>query len=106
MIQSEIDFNKVVHEHERGETRNHLKLNYDKFSKQAKLVYDLLMRGERLTHLKCINQHGIGSISARVSELMAVQVPIEKEWELDDDGVTTRNRVYFISEKNRVGGNK
>ena len=96
-MQTEIDFTRIVHDHERPETNGHLKSNYDRFTAQAKQVYDLMMSGKRLTMVMCLNEYHIGSVSARISELKKKGVPIQKEWEMDDDNKRTKNRVYFIS---------
>jgi len=96
MIQKETDLDNNTHEHERTETVQHLHANMDRFSKQAKMVYDLMMSGERLTLYRCMNEFGIASVSARVSDLKKAGVNVQKEWEVTADGKRTKNRIYFI----------
>ena len=85
------------------ENEVHLKVNKEKFSKQCATVLTLLNRGERLTCRKAMLQFGVGDLRRRIKDLKDLNgIDISWEWELDKDGKTTRNKVWFINHKTEI----
>jgi len=95
---------KETHQIENNEkSQTHLNANAKKFSAQCQKVYDLMMGGVRLTSRSAMIDHGVGHLARRVKDLRDFhQIHIDEEWELDADGKTTRNLVWFIKPKERA----
>lgn len=94
------------HEIENNEkSQAHLNANAKKFSKQCQRVYDLLKGGVRLTSRSAMIDHGIGHLARRIKDLRDFhQIHIDEEWELDADGKTTRNLVWYIEKRRKTKG--
>lgn len=94
---------KETHQIENNEkSQAHLNANAKKFSAQCQKVYDLLMGGIRLTSRSAMIDHGIGHLARRIKDLKDFhKIDIKDEWEVDADGKTTRNLVWFIEPKQR-----
>ena len=59
-----------VHQHERGQQNQHiLNTNRKKFSRQCKILFDAMMRGERLTSYGCALQYKIMDARRRFCDL-------------------------------------
>ena len=63
-----------------AESEAHLHANRARFSAKCQLVFDRLMRGDRLTVLACANE-GISSLPRRILDLREARVSISDRWE-------------------------
>lgn len=78
--QVEIDFNELYHVENKISNQEHFEANRDKFSKQCKIVYDALSRGERLTTATALIEYRIGDLRRRIKDLKDMwNVPIASE---------------------------
>lgn len=89
-----------LHDRENNESSEaHLVARRKKLSRQCAMVFDLLRQGKRLTTMNAPSYH-IGDLRRRIKDLRDMNgVHIDEEWELDKDGKTTRNKVWFINHK-------
>lgn len=91
----QISFNFDPHPWENNsESQTNLETNKDKFSKKCRIVFNLLMDGEKLTVLGCANL-GISSLPRRILDLKQNEVKISDYWE---NGV----KVYFLTASDRL----
>jgi len=89
--QLQIDFSTLSHQENNIESQRHFDENKDKFSKQCKIVYEALLRGERLTTAKALIEYGIGDLRRRVKDLIDMWgVPVQSEY------VENRYKEYFL----------
>lgn len=71
-VQAEIDF--TLHTKENNPFSEQILFDqYERLSKQCKVVYDLLKAGYRLTVRSAMVDHGIGDLRARVREPATAQ---------------------------------
>ncbi|MEI7803213.1 MAG: helix-turn-helix domain-containing protein [Bacteroidota bacterium] len=105
MLQTDL-FNQPPIEVHSGESDKEVNEFYQEnklhFNQQLKKVYDILMTGEHLTQLSAIQNHGIYSLSTRISELEANNFPATKDWiyETNPNWITTKRRSrrkYFYT---------
>lgn len=79
--QQQIDFDNLFHVENNRESQKHFEHNKDKFSKQCKIVYEALLRGEKLTTTTALIQYGIGDLRRRVKDLKDIWgVPVESQF--------------------------
>lgn len=71
-----------------------LKANKERFSNQCRIVYDALLRGEKLTTASALIKYGIGDLRRRVKDLVDYH-GIEVKSEL----IEGRFKEYFIEIK-------
>jgi len=65
-----IDFTKpLVHYENNAESQFIFDANKDQFNKQCRIVYDALMRGERLTTTKALLHYKVGDLRRRIKDL-------------------------------------
>lgn len=87
----ELDFNQLQHTENKTSNQEHFERNKDKFSKQCKLVYEALLRGEKLTTTKALLDYGIGDLRRRCKDLRDTwNVPIRSEY------VEGRYKEYYL----------
>ena len=55
-----MDFSMLHHQENNIESQRHFEANKDKFSNQCRIVYEALLRGEKLTTTKALLHYGIG----------------------------------------------
>lgn len=61
--------------------QEHFEANKGKFSNQCKIVYEALLRGERLTTTKALIDYRIGDLRRRIKDLKDIwDVPIESRF--------------------------
>lgn len=91
-----IDFDKpLFHLENNAESQAHFEANKDRFSKQCKIVYDALMKGERLTTTKALLQYKVGDLRRRVKDLKDMwKVPVESEI------IEGKYKEYYITQTN------
>ncbi len=76
------------------ESQLHFDKNKDKFSNQCRLVYQLLLKGERLTTKKALIEYGIGDLRRRIKDLKDFWgVNIQSEY------TESRYKEYFLEKK-------
>lgn len=86
-----IDFSTLHHQENNIENQRHFDQNKDKFSNQCRIVYDALMRGERLTTATALISYGIGDLRRRIKDLKDMwQVPIIDQY------VDGKFKEYYI----------
>ena len=88
----EIDFSELNHVENKISNQEHFERNKEKFSKQCKIVYEALLRGERLTTTKALLNYGIGDLRRRIKDLKDIwNVPIQDEY------VEGKFKEYFLT---------
>ncbi|MDI9256355.1 helix-turn-helix domain-containing protein [Flavobacterium sedimenticola] len=90
--QYSIDFTVAPLHHENNlESQKIYEANKDRFSNQCRIVYEAMLRGERLTTTSALLQYGIGDLRRRVKDLKdEYGVPVQSE--LTDN----RFKEYFL----------
>lgn len=89
--QLQIDFSTLSHQENNIESQRHFDENKDKFSKQCKIVYEALLRGERLTTAKALIEYGIGDLRRRIKDLKDIwKVPVQSEY------VENRYKEFYL----------
>lgn len=80
-ITENIDF-KILHHNENNiESQRHFEANKDRFSKQCRIVYEALLRGEKLTTTQALINYGIGDLRRRIKDLKDIwNIEIESEY--------------------------
>lgn len=88
-----VDFNQpLVHHENNVESQKLFDENKDKFNTQCRIVYDALMRGERLTTAKALLDYKVGDLRRRVKDLKDQwNVPIQSEL------IEGNYKEYFIN---------
>lgn len=77
----ELDFNQLSHVENNVDSQKHFEENKEHFSNQCKIVYEALLRGEKLTTTKALIEYGIGDLRRRIKDLKDQwNVPIESEY--------------------------
>ena len=77
----EIDFTELNHVENNIDSQKHFEENKERFSNQCKIVYEALLRGEKLTTTKALIEYGIGDLRRRIKDLKDQwNVPIESEY--------------------------
>lgn len=88
----EIDFSELNHVENKISNQEHFERNKERFSNQCKIVYEALLRGERLTTTKALLNYGIGDLRRRIKDLKDIwNVPIEDEY------VEGKFKEYFLT---------
>lgn len=65
-----IDFNKpLIHFENKPENQMIFEANKERFSKQCRIVFEALLRGERLTTTSALINYGIGDLRRRIKDL-------------------------------------
>lgn len=68
-----------LHEKENNrENQSILEANKERFTGQCKVVYQALIRGERLTTTSALLKYGIGDLRRRIKDLIESGVPVKK----------------------------
>lgn len=90
--QPKIDFDSLSHIENKISNQEHFEANKDKFSNQCKIVYEALLRGERLTTTKALIHYRIGDLRRRIKDLKDMwDVPIESQM------VEGHYKEYFLN---------
>lgn len=88
----EIDFSELNHVENKISNQEHFERNKEKFSNQCKIVYEALLRGERLTTTKALLNYGIGDLRRRIKDLKDIwNVPVQDEY------VEGKFKEYFLT---------
>lgn len=88
----ELDFNQLQHVENKISNQEHFERNKDKFSNQCKIVYQALLRGEKLTTTKALLEYRIGDLRRRIKDLKDIwNVPVQ------DGYVDGKFKEYFLN---------
>ncbi len=86
-----MDFSMLHHQENNIESQRHFEANKDKFSNQCRIVYEALLRGEKLTTTKALLHYGIGDLRRRCKDLKDIwNIPVKAEY------VEGRYKEYFL----------
>ncbi|TDO66944.1 helix-turn-helix protein [Flavobacterium chryseum] len=81
MNQQEINFDDLFHYENKISNQEHFERNKERFSNQCRIVYEALLRGERLTTTKALIDYQIGDLRRRIKDLKDIwNVPISWEY--------------------------
>lgn len=81
MNQQPINFDDLFHIENKISNQEHFERNKDNFSNQYRIVYEALLRGERLTTAKALLDYKIGDLRRRIKDLKDIwNVPISWEY--------------------------
>lgn len=90
--QPKIDFSQLQHIENKISNQEHFEANKDKFSNQCKLVYEALLRGERLTTTTALITYKIGDLRRRIKDLKDIwNVPVMDQY------VDGKFKEYFLN---------
>ena len=88
----EIDFSALEHQENKISNQEHFLENKPKFSKQCKIVYEALLRGERLTTTKALLDYKIGDLRRRIKDLKDIwNIPVRDQY------VDGKFKEYFLN---------
>lgn len=77
----ELDLKFYQHTENKISNQEHFERNKENFSNQCRIVYEALLRGERLTTTKALLYYGIGDLRRRIKDLKDIwNVPIEDKY--------------------------
>jgi hypothetical protein len=77
----ELDFSQLHHTENKVENQEHFERNKERFSKQCRIVYEALIRGERLTTRRALIDYNIGDLRRRIKDLKDIwNVPVMDEY--------------------------
>lgn len=90
--QLQIDFNKpLIHFENKTENQLIFEANKEHFSNQCRIVFEALLRGERLTTAKALLKYGIGDLRRRCKDLRDIwNIPVQSEY------VEGRYKEYYL----------
>ncbi len=78
--QTTLDFTQVVHIGENNnESQQILQSNYKRLNNNCKILFDALMRGERLTGKTIISKYNMFEYRRRIADLKAAGVQIKEK---------------------------
>ncbi|MBF7090488.1 hypothetical protein IUY40_02870 [Flavobacterium sp. ALJ2] len=81
MKQQEINFDELLHIENKVSNQEHFERNKENFSNQCRIVYEALLKGERLTTTKALIDYKIGDLRRRIKDLKDIwNVPISSEY--------------------------
>ena len=87
----EIDFTELNHVENNIDSQKHFEENKERFSNQCKIVYEALLRGEKLTTTKALIEYGIGDLRRRCKDFRDMwNVPVQSEY------VKGRYKEYYL----------
>lgn len=98
--QIQIDYTKVIHVRENNQlSEEHLNANRRKFTGDCAIVYSLLQKGMVISTKSIYIQWDVSSLPRRIKDLRDEGgVHIDDQYQFDDDGKATRNKIWFIKE--------
>lgn len=100
--QAEIDWTQAVHVRENTQTNeDHLNANRRKFTGDCAIILSLLQKGQVITSKGVYMQWNVSSLPRRIKDLRdhGGVDNIEDQNILNDDGRTTRNKIWFMRDR-------
>lgn len=80
-----------IHVENTAENQEQFDKNKKRLSKQCQIVYDALLRGEKLTTSVALIQYGIGDLRRRIKDLKDIwNIPVEDQY------LEGRFKEYFL----------
>lgn len=81
-MQTILDFtNQMAHLENNSESQAHFDNNKEHFTKQCKIVYIAMLKGERLTTATALLRYGIGDLRRRVKDLIDLhKINVKSNW--------------------------
>jgi hypothetical protein len=77
----ELDIKFYQHTENKIANQEHFENNKREFSKQCKIVYEALLRGERLTTTEALLKYQIGDLRRRIKDLKDIwNIPVQDEY--------------------------
>lgn len=90
--QQQIDFSELEHIENNPGSQKHFEANKEHFSNQCRIVYEALLKGERLTTTKALLKYHIGDLRRRIKDLKDIwKVPIQSQY------IEGKYKEYFIN---------
>ena len=90
--QSELDFTFYTHNENNVESQQIFQENKKTLGGQCKVVYEALLRGERLTTASALIEYGIGDLRRRVKDLKDIwNIPVESKL------IDSRFKEYYLN---------
>jgi hypothetical protein len=90
--QPKIDFSELQHFENKISNQEHFEANKDRFSNQCRLVYEALLRGEKLTTTTALITYRIGDLRRRIKDLKDIwNVPVMDQY------VDGKFKEYFLN---------
>ena len=94
--QPKINFEELSHIENKISNQEHFEANKDKFSHQCRVVYEALLRGEKLTTSTALIIYRIGDLRRRIKDLKDIwNVPIQDQY------VEGKFKEYFLINNNQ-----
>jgi hypothetical protein len=91
-----IDFSQLQHIENKISNQEHFEANKDRLSHQCRVVYEALLRGERLTTTSALIIYRIGDLRRRIKDLKDIwNVPIKDQY------VDGKFKEYFLINNNQ-----
>mgnify|MGYP003579928694 CR=1 FL=1 len=92
-MKKEINYNELHHIENKISNQEHFEANKDRFSNQCRIVYEALLRGERLTTTTALLKYHIGDLRRRIKDLKDMwNVPVEA------DMVQGKFKEYYLNQ--------
>jgi hypothetical protein len=86
-----------LHKENTVENQEQFEQNKKRLSKQCQIVYDALLRGEKLTTSVALIQYGIGDLRRRIKDLKDIwNIPVQDQY------LEGRFKEYFLSNSNDI----
>ena len=81
-MQTVLDFTKQMsHRENNSESQAHFEKNEKHFTKQCKVVYTAMLKGEKLTTTTALLRYGIGDLRRRVKDLIDIhKINVKSNW--------------------------
>lgn len=90
--QPQIDFSELHHIENKISNQEHFEANKDKFSHQCKIIYEAMLRGEKLTTTSALIMYRIGDLRRRIKDLKDTwNVPVQDQY------VEGKFKEYFLN---------
>lgn len=91
-MKQKIGISELQHVENKISNQEHFERNKEKFSRQCKIVYELLLGGERLTTRKALLDYNIGDLRRRIKDLKDIwNVPVKDRY------VEGRFKEYYLT---------
>lgn len=79
-IQTEIDWNQVTHTKENNSHSEAILFDqYERLNHNCRIIYDALMRGEKLTGRDIVSKYGMMEYRRRIADIRAAGIEIKEE---------------------------
>ena len=88
---------KIIHNENNIESQEHFDKNERRFSHQCEVLFEALLRGERLTFSSVVSNYSINAPRRRFKDLIDTYgIPVQKEWKQSGE---TKCKEYFLTQE-------